>query len=56
MKNISLIAVLLAITALSSCSVVGDIFKAGMWWGIFLVVAFIGLIIFIIGKASSKDK
>ena len=41
---------------LTSCSVVSGIFKAGMVWGIFLVVAFIGLIIFIIAKVSGGKK
>jgi hypothetical protein len=41
---------------LSSCSVVEGIFKAGMVWGIFLVVGFIALIIFIIAKVSGGRK
>jgi hypothetical protein len=41
---------------LSSCSVVSGIFKAGMVWGIFLVVAFIALIVFLIAKASGGKK
>jgi hypothetical protein len=41
---------------LGSCSVVSGIFKAGMVWGIFLVVAFIALIIFIIAKVSGGKK
>jgi len=38
----------------SSCSVVEGIFKAGMVWGIFLVIGFIALIIFIIAKIGGK--
>ena len=38
----------------SSCSVVSGIFKAGMVWGIFLVVGFIALIIFIIAKIGGR--
>jgi len=34
----------------SSCAAVETIFKAGMWWGIFLVAVVIGVIIFIISK------
>jgi len=41
---------------LGSCSVVEGIFKAGMVWGIFLVVGFIALIIFIIAKVSGGRK
>jgi hypothetical protein len=38
----------------SSCAAIETIFKAGMWWGIILVVGIIGLIIFIISKLGSK--
>ena len=41
---------------LGSCSVVNGIFKAGMAWGILLVVGFIALIIFIIAKVSGGRK
>jgi len=41
---------------LGSCSLVNGIFKAGMVWGIFLVVGFIALIIFIIAKVSGGRK
>jgi len=36
--------------------VISGIFKAGMVWGIFLVVGFIALIIFIIAKVSGGRK
>ena len=39
---------------LSSCGVVETIFKAGMWWGIFVVVLVIGLIFFIISKLFGR--
>jgi hypothetical protein len=38
----------------SSCGVVEGIFKAGMVWGIFLVVGIIALIIFIIAKLGGR--
>ena len=41
---------------LGSCSVVEGIFKAGMVWGILVVVGFIALIIFIIAKVSGGKK
>jgi len=40
--------------SLSSCELVGDIFKAGVWVGILAVAAVIGLIIFLISKLSGK--
>ena len=41
---------------LGSCSVVEGIFKAGMVWGIILVVGFIALIIYIIAKVGGGRK
>ena len=52
---IFLLACFLAFS-LGSCSVVEGIFKAGMVWGILLVVGFIGLIIFIIAKVGGGRK
>jgi hypothetical protein len=34
----------------TSCEVVGGIFKAGMYWGIFLVVVVVGGIIYLISR------
>jgi len=52
---IFLLACFLAFS-LGSCSVVEGIFKAGMVWGILLVVGFIALIIFIIAKVGGGRK
>ena len=38
----------------SSCGAIETIFKAGMWWGIILVVGIIALIIWIISKVGGK--
>lgn len=40
----------------SSCQAIGDIFKAGMWWGIFLVVLVIVAVIWIVGKIGGGSK
>ncbi|MEP7264733.1 MAG: hypothetical protein ABI772_09550 [Bacteroidota bacterium] len=52
MKKQSLLTalVILFLTAFSSCEVVGGIFKAGMGFGIFIVVLVIVLIIFLISR------
>ncbi len=58
MKNSNIVkAVLLVIvsTMLSSCEAIASIFKAGMGFGIFLVIAVVALIIFIIAKATGKN-
>ena len=39
-----------------SCAAVETIFKAGMWWGIILVVGAIALIFFIIAKVFGGRK
>jgi len=41
----------LASTMLSSCELIGDIFQAGMYVGIFIVIAVIVLIVWIVRKA-----
>ena len=46
---------LLAVSILSGCQVIGGIFKAGVWVGILIVVAIIAVIIFIIRGASKKS-
>jgi hypothetical protein len=50
----NIITVLLIAIIFSSCAVVGGIFKAGVWTGILIVAAIIGLIIFLISRSSSK--
>ncbi len=55
MKNgIPFILVLVATTVLSSCALVGGIFKAGVWTGILIVAAIVGLIIFLITRFRNK--
>jgi hypothetical protein len=44
-----LLAVAVAVS-LSSCEVVGGIFKAGMWFGIIIIAAIIILILWLVGR------
>lgn len=54
-KQVQLVALyLFIILFFTSCEVIGDIFKAGMGFGIFIVIAIIALIIFIISKIGGK--
>jgi len=39
-------------SVLSSCSLIADIFKAGIWVGILMVVGIVALIIYLISKAK----
>lgn len=50
MKKIELFSVLALLLSLSSCQVVGGIFKAGVWAGVLMVVFFVAIIIFLISK------
>lgn len=57
MKIINLIPALtlfMLSTLLTSCGVVEGIFKAGMGFGIFIVVVVIGLIIYIVMKIGNN--
>lgn len=54
-KQIQFVALFIFIVTLfTSCEVVEGIFKAGMGVGIFIVIAVIALIIFIISKLGGK--
>jgi hypothetical protein len=52
MKQNALIygSLLMALAFLSSCEVIGGIFKAGMWVGVIIVVAIIALILWLVGR------
>jgi hypothetical protein len=50
MKNAQLAILSFAIMFLSSCQVVGGIFKAGVWTGIIAVAFVVFLIIFLISR------
>jgi hypothetical protein len=41
-------------TMMSSCSVVGGIFKAGAWTGIIAVVLVVALILYAVSRFNSK--
>lgn len=59
MKNSNLLITLglLALSfSLSSCEAIAGIFKAGMGFGIFLVVAIVGIILFIALRAVKNKK
>ena len=42
-------------SGLTSCEVIGGIFKAGVWSGVLIVVLIIALIIFVIAKMGKKS-
>jgi cytosine/uracil/thiamine/allantoin permease len=54
-KLFSYLLIILLSVFMSSCQVIGDIFKAGIWVGVLIVVAIIGLIIFLVTRSSNKN-
>ena len=56
MKNriLSLMLVLALSQLAVSCEVIGGIFKAGMGVGIFIVIAIIAVIVFVISKIGGR--
>ena len=48
---INFLIVLLLTVTLTSCEVVGGIFKGGVWTGVILVVAVIAVVIWALSKA-----
>ena len=51
-NGILLASLLMVAVTMSSCAAIGDIFKAGMWVGIIIVVAVIALIFWLVGRSK----
>lgn len=47
---LSLSALLMLMLSMSSCELIGGIFKAGVWAGVLMVVVVVGLVIFLLAK------
>lgn len=56
MKKISIAYILLLLSTLSSCQLIGDIFKAGVWAGVLMVVGIVALVIFLLSKMFGGRK
>jgi hypothetical protein len=54
-KSLSSVLVLSFLFFLSSCQLIGGIFKAGVWVGIIIVVGIIGLVLYLISRFSNKN-
>lgn len=54
MRKTTIIPLTLLLSLLSSCELIGGIFKAGVWTGILMVVVVVGLIIFILARISGR--
>lgn len=45
---------ILSLMLLTSCEAVETIFKAGMWWGIILVVGVIGILLWLFSRGKNS--
>ena len=50
MRGMQFILAVAAMLALGGCELIGDIFKAGMWVGVIIVVAIIAGILFVVSR------
>lgn len=50
MKKIHVMSIVAMMIALSSCQIVGDIFKAGVWVGIILVFLVVAVIVWLFSR------
>jgi hypothetical protein len=46
------ISLMLSVIGLTGCELAGDIFKAGVWVGVLLVIGIIGLVLWMVFKAG----
>jgi hypothetical protein len=54
-KKILMTFLFYATCCFSGCAAIGMIFKAGVWVGVFIVVAIIALVLFLVNKGSDKN-
>lgn len=55
-KGTFALGLLSMVTLLTSCEVIGGIFKAGVWAGVLFVVVIIAIVIFVISKLFGGNK
>ena len=55
MRHSSFIIALLLLSALTltGCEIIGDIFQAGVWVGVILVIAVIGIIVWVFSESKA---
>jgi uncharacterized membrane protein YkvI len=53
--SIQLLFILTTAFLFAGCQAIGDIFKAGMWSGILIVVLIIGVILYLVSRGSRKE-
>jgi hypothetical protein len=55
MKAILPFLIVMMMFLLSSCAIVGGIFKAGVWVGVLIVVFILAIIIWLVTRSSGKN-
>jgi hypothetical protein len=53
-KTLYFICAMFVSFCLGSCQAIGDIFKAGVWVGVLIVVAVVALILFLISRSNKS--
>ncbi|HYD20101.1 MAG TPA: phosphatidate cytidylyltransferase [Flavipsychrobacter sp.] len=56
MKKTTIFVLMAMLVTLSSCELIGDIFKAGVWAGVLMVVGVIALVFFLISRLFGGGK
>ncbi|WP_048509999.1 hypothetical protein [Chryseobacterium sp. FH2] len=55
MKKLALFSItIFSLLLLTSCEAVETVFKAGMWWGIILVVGVIGILLWLFSRGKNS--
>lgn len=54
MKNVSALSMILMMLMVTSCEIIGDIFSAGFYTGLFIVILVIAIIFFFVAKANRR--
>jgi len=54
MKKTQLLTIFALLVTLSSCELIGDIFEAGVWVGVIMVVGVVGLVFWLISRLFGR--
>lgn len=54
MKNLITLSIVLMLFTLTNCELAGDLFSAGFYTGLFVVILVIAVIIFIVAKINRR--
>lgn len=54
-KLLGFLVAIVFLTSFTSCEIIGDIFEAGIWTGIILIVLIVAILIYIFSKFRGRD-